>query len=76
MMTYKTTDTALAAWLQIKGIPLIKIDNNGFPYSFEFDDSDSEVDRLVTSFRIGLAEGNIFNFFRAYKNLISQIKDK
>jgi len=74
MSKYVTTDTALAAWLQIQGIHLIRINSDGFPSSFEFENEDNRASKLASSFHIGQAEGNIFQFFRAYRHLLSEIR--
>jgi len=74
MSTFRTTDTALAAWLIIKGIRLEKIDTEGFPASFAFDSANGDLQELTDAFNYGIAEGNILQFFRAYKYLLSEIK--
>jgi len=74
MGTFKTADTALAAWLIIKGIRLEKIDTEGFPATFAFERSNGDLQELTDAFNFGIAEGNILQFFRAYKYLLSEIK--
>lgn len=69
-----TRDTALAAWLLINDINLISVLNE-HPAQFSFDNSGKKATKLAVSYQIGTAEGNIISFYRAYKYLLSKIKN-
>jgi hypothetical protein len=73
---FVTSDTALAAWLVSRGFELQNLDNSR-PNSvaFLFADSNDELVKAVKIFQLGTAEGNILAFYRAYKRLVSQIKE-
>lgn len=71
---FTTEDTAVAAWLSIKGISLIRIDHDRFPSSFVFDDPLSVCTRLSNDFYFGKAEGNISNYHQAWRALIREVK--
>lgn len=72
---YITTDTAIAAWLQTRGIRLEKIDNDGFPSHFIFSDPEWKASEIAEEFYLGKAHGNVFQFFRLYRQLVSKIKN-
>lgn len=74
METFRTPDTALAAWLFLSGIPLISIDKGKNCKIFSFSDS-PELQELVTRYVTGSAKGNIVNYYRSYKALLAKIKE-
>lgn len=72
---YSTSDTALAAWLYANGFELLEVDSSKFPSVFLFDDSSPKLSELAHDFQRGKANGNITVFHRAYKLMLSKIKD-
>lgn len=73
--TYSTKDTALAAYLHTEGFELIDVDSSSFPSIFHFKDDNPKIREYVHAFQSGKAEGNIAMFFRAYKIMLSELKD-
>lgn len=70
---YSTTDTALAAWLHSQGIKLYSTDTNHFPSTFHFKD-EPPIQELVHDYQVGNAIGNVANFYRSYRRLLSIVK--
>lgn len=73
--SFGTKDTALAAYLYSEGFSLSSIDSNSFPAVFYFENTNNELKDFVRSYQTGKATGNIALFFRAYKILLSKIKN-
>ena len=72
---YKTTDTALAAYLYSEGFELLEVDGSNFPSVFYFENSNPKLSEYIRNFQIGKAEGNIAIFFKSYKTMLARIKD-
>ncbi len=73
---FSTTDIALAAYLHSIGFELLKVDESEFPSKFFFSNNSTEFYRYIDQFQCGKATGNVFQFYRSYKLLISKIKDR
>lgn len=73
MADFHTTDTALAAYLSIKGHPFTSTPNHG-QFTFIFRDT-PKLRTLVHSFEAGYAEGNVAMFYREYKRLLKMVKN-
>lgn len=74
---YFTKDTLLATWLYMSGIRLdgVSLDDTNSCH-FIFAANQEELNDLISQFQEGNPYGNIITFFRSYKHLLSQIKDK
>lgn len=75
--TYQTPDTAIAAYLCCCNFRLIRMDidpNNRTIFIFE--NSSSELEQSVHSFEIGTAVGNITAFFRQYRRLLREVRER
>lgn len=72
---YYTKDTVLASWLYMNGIKLEKVTTEN-PSQIVFLADKSDLDNLVEQFQSGNPHGNIITFFRSYKDILSQIKDR
>ena len=75
--TFKTTNTALAAYLISEGFNAPDIEYNGYDKaSFIFDNKHHEVDKYVSDFDTLRATGNIPIFFNTYRALLNRIKER
>lgn len=81
--TFSTPDTALAAWLCLKGIPLSRTQAKHNPdkpleTSVEFfflnDGNSNKLDDLKDAFQAGEAYGNIVGYMRHYNILNGKAK--
>lgn len=72
---YKTSDTAVAAYLCISNFELLRIDegNSNHQSIFVFKATDN-IEQFAKSFEIGSAICNASAFFRQYKKLLREIK--
>ncbi len=72
---YKTTDTALAAYLIGQGHKLLDIDPiTSWAMQLIFDNHSTHLREHIKLFELGKAEGNICDFFRIHRDLIRRIK--
>lgn len=71
---YKTSDTALAAYLIEQGFGNPDIEKNGRRAFFIFP-SDIKIDEAVHAWDTVKAEGNVVLFFRAYQSLLRRIRE-
>ena len=72
---YYTKDTVLASWLYMNGITLEKVTTEN-PAQMVFNGDQVMLQNLIDEFQSGNPHGNIITFFRAYKDILSQIKDR
>ena len=71
---YETSDTALAAYLYSLGIKLLRIDYSLSRRAvFIFLEPN---DNVIEDYTTGQATGNIQAFYRAYRTLISKLKER
>jgi len=73
---FKTSNTALAAYLVERGFGTPDIDYNGTRAFFVFPRDNSNIEKCVREFETTRAEGNIVMFFNAYQGLIRRIKER
>ena len=73
---FKTTDTALAAFLTSEGYPATLEFTNGLRATFVFERSDTKIDKLISDFDTARAKGNIVLFFNAYQTLLRRIRER
>ena len=71
--SYHTNNTALAAFLAVSNIKLVKLNVSTKPAEFIFESHNGTIDRLVFDWESGLAECNVVSFYKAYKSFVSQI---
>ena len=74
---YKTSDTATAAYLCCCNFKLVRMEldpNNRTIFIFE--DSSESLEQAVHSFEIGTAVGNITTFFRQYRRLLKEVRER
>ena len=73
---FKTSDTALAAYLISEGYNAPDIEyNGGTRASFVFTKT-TELDKSISDFDTARANGNIVLFFNAYQSLLRRIKER
>ena len=73
---FKTSNTALAAYLISEGFGIPDIDYNGTKAFFIFPRDNSRLDKCIRDYDTIQAEGNIVCFFNAYQSLIRRIKER
>jgi hypothetical protein len=72
---YYTKDTVLASWLYMNGVKLEKVTTEN-PSQVVFIGDREDINNLTEQFASGNPHGNIITFFRSYKDILSQIKDR
>lgn len=73
---YETSDTPLAAWLYINGIPKPQVNKLVKPAIFLFDNSEqSRINDLIFAWDSGSATGNCMAFYKAYRMFIHILKE-
>ena len=73
--TFKTSDTALSAYLVSEGFGTPEIEfNNGRRATFIFNKTD-KLEKHISNYDAARAKGNIVLFFNAYQNLLRRIKE-
>jgi hypothetical protein len=72
---YYTKDTVLASYLYMNGIELEKITGD-VDAQMTFKGNKEGIEKLVATFKDGNPTGNIIMFFKAYKDVLSQIKER
>ena len=70
---YKTTDTALAAYLRVEGIKLLGVDTETYPAVFIFE-SAPQIAEYKRQWECGVAEGNLKGFFISYRQCLKMVK--
>ena len=73
--TFKTSDTALAAYLVSEGHNTPTIEYEGLRAYFLFEKK-SKLDKSINAFDTARATGNIVLFFNAYQTLLRRIKER
>ena len=73
---FKTSNTALAAYLIAEGFGTPDIDYDGTKAFFVFPRDNSHIEQSIQDFETTRAEGNIRVFFNAYQSLIRRIKER
>jgi len=71
---YKTSDTAIAAYLCISNFELLRIDEDDNHQSIFIFKATDGIEQAAKSFEIGTAICNVSAFFRQYKKLLREIK--
>lgn len=73
--TYSTPNVALAAYLFSQGFEYIGIDSSDTAnVRFQFTNSSKAMSSAISDWQIGRAEGNIVQFYLAYKRLLREVK--
>lgn len=73
---YETSDTPLAAWLYINGIPKPAIDKTVRPFIFRFNDIEPQrLNDLIFNWDSGNAKGDCLAFYKAYRMFIHILKE-
>jgi hypothetical protein len=72
---YFTKNTTLASWLHMNGLQYDGITDD-ISAQMIFLGTQEEIDNLINEFNNGNPRGNIITFFRSYKYLLSQIKER
>jgi hypothetical protein len=72
---YFTKDTLLATWLYMNGLHLDDV-VTGDTAQFIFSGIPDDLNHLLDEFNAGNPHGNIITFFRSYKYLLAQLKDR
>jgi hypothetical protein len=74
---FKTSDTALAAYLISEGFNTPDIEySNGTRAYFIFTKENNDITKYVGDFDTARAVGNIVLFFNAYQTLLRRIKER
>ena len=73
---FKTSNTALAAYLVSEGFGTPDIEYNGTKAFFIFPRDNTNIDKYIRDFDALQAVGNIKIFFDAYQSLIRRIKER
>ncbi len=72
---FRTSDTALAAYLVSQGYNTPELDFNGNKAYFVFP-KDPKLEKSIGEFDTARAEGNIVLFFNAYQTLLRRIRER
>lgn len=72
---FKTSDSALAAWLYSNGFQIHEVDDSKFPSVIFFEHPNKEFHDLVRQWQRGEAQGNCCVFFTSYKTVIGRVKN-
>lgn len=73
---FRTSDTALAAYLASEGFGSPNIEYNGSRAYFLFSRENPKIEDYISAFDTARATGNIVLFFNAYQTLLRRIKEK
>lgn len=73
---FRTSDTALAAYLVSAGFTTPEIDFNGNKAYFIFSPKNNDLEKSISEFDTARAEGNIVLFFNAYQSLLRRIRER
>ena len=74
--TFRTTDTALAAFLTSEGFVADLEFNGGSRATFAFNGASAKIKKLITDFDTARAKGNVVLFFNAYQTLLRRIRER
>lgn len=74
--TFKTSDTALSAYLISSGIDILSIEHGNGSRSYFLFQQSTKLDKYVSLYYSGKAKGNILAFFDSYQNLLRRIKER
>ena len=75
--SFKTSDTALSAYLVSEGFGTPKIEfNNGARATFVFSRENPDISKSINEFDTARATGNIVLFFNAYQVLLRRIRER
>ena len=75
--SFKTSDSALAAYLIVSGIVLEQIEKSEFPVVFNFKNpKDGTISKLMDDWEDNRAQGNIKAYYKTYRRLIREAKGK
>ena len=73
---YKTSDTALAAYLITEGFGIPDIEYNGSRAFFIFSKENPQLEKYINDWDTARAITNAALFFYAYQNLLRRIKER
>ncbi len=73
---YRTSDTALAAFLIAEGYNPPDLEFNGSRASFLFSKHDPKIEKSISDWDTARAMTNAVLFFSAYQNLLRRIKER
>ena len=73
---FRTTHTALAAWLESLGFDyiFIELDSHGRAV-FVFSNDDENLSKATKNFELGVAIGNVRTFYNSYRRLIKLVRN-
>jgi len=75
--SFRTSDTALAAYLVSEGYGTPDIEfTNGSRAFFTFQRDNPKIDTHINSWDTGRAKGNVVMFFQAYQTLLRRIRER
>lgn len=74
--SFKTSDTALAAYLISEGFSSPDIEYNGSPRATFVFNNVLGIEKYLSDFDTARAVGNIVLFFNAYQTLLRRIKER
>lgn len=72
---YFTKDTLLATWLHMNGVDYDGVTKDESA-QIMFHGSPADINSLIEEFQTGNPHGNVITFFRSYKYLLAQIKER
>ena len=73
---FRTSDTALSAYLVSEGFGTPEIEFTGSRASFSFSKDNPKIDQFISNFDTARAKGNIVLFFNAYQVLLRRIRER
>lgn len=75
--TFKTSDSALAAYLIVCGVELEETEKGEFPVVFRFKNKkDGAIGKLIDDWEDNRAQGNIKAYYKTYRRLVREAKNK
>lgn len=75
--SFRTSDTALAAYLVSEGFGTPDIEfNNGTRAFFLFSRDNPKIDKHINAWDCAKATGNVVMFFQAYQTLLRRIRER
>lgn len=72
---FRIADTAIAAWLISQGVELYGLDSSDPQNVYFVFPADGNITKLVNQFELGVAVGNVGVFYRAYRHLLTRIRE-
>ena len=73
---FRTSDTALAAYLVSEGLGTPDIEFDGSRAFFTFSKEAPKINKAISDFDTARAKGNIVLFFNAYQTLLRRIRER